>query len=64
MSVHREWKDAHNEAQKLANDTKLDLAIRKVKRLGPGHEFVVSFASRNDSDYERAEIVRPERGGR
>jgi len=56
-----EWKDAHTHAQKLANDTKLDVAIRRTREYGRDG-FNVSFASQNDSDYARAEIVRPHYG--
>ena len=52
------WKEAHEFAQNRANFTGLDVAIRRVKEFGKvGYN--VSFASRNDSDYARAEIVKP-----
>lgn len=55
---HATWKEAHIEAATLANRHKLDVAIRAVKEYGKlGYN--VSFASVNDSDYARAEIVRP-----
>jgi len=58
MQRFTEWKDAHTAAQSLANQCQLDVAIRKVKEFGKlGYN--VSFASRNDSDYARAEIVKP-----
>jgi len=53
-----DWKEAHTEAQKRANEVGTDVAIRKVKEYGKvGYN--VSFASRNDSDYALAEIVVP-----
>lgn len=54
-----EWKPAHNEAQKRANKTGLDVVIRKTTPFGK-LTFDVSFASKNDSDYALGEIVRPE----
>lgn len=59
MNHFKTWKEAHTFAQERANETGLDNAIRKASRydkLG----FVVSLASRNDSDYALAEIVTPE----
>ena len=53
-----EWKDARSYAEKTANDTCNDMAIRVVKEFGV-KGFNVSFASKNDSDYARAEIVIP-----
>ena len=53
-----DYHEAHAHAAKRATDTGLPVAIRACKEYGkPG--FNVSFASRNDSDYARAEIVRP-----
>lgn len=52
------WKDAHTYAATLATQCKLDVAIRKVKEFGVVG-FNVGFASRNDSDYAMAEIVKP-----
>lgn len=54
------WEKAHTEAQQRANTTGLDVAIRKVREFGCVG-FNVAFASRNDSDYARAEIVKPEK---
>jgi hypothetical protein len=53
-----DWKDAHKYAQWLANDTRLDVAIRAVKEFGR-MGYNTSYASRNDSDYAKAEIVSP-----
>lgn len=55
-----DWKEAHAVAQQRANETGLDVAIRKASPYDR-EGFVVSFASRNDSDYATAEIVKPER---
>lgn len=53
------WHEARNHAQARANRDRLDVAIRGVREYG--HDgYNVSLASRNDSDYARAEIVRPE----
>jgi hypothetical protein len=52
------WQEAHAEAAALATRTKLDVAIRAVREYGK-LGFNVGFASKNDSDYARAEIVRP-----
>lgn len=61
MRRFSDWKDAHDEATKLANHVKLDVAIRKVKEYGKvGYN--VTLASRNDSDYALAEIVKPSEG--
>jgi len=56
---YEDWKEAHAEAQTLANQCNLDVAIRKVREFGKVG-FNVTFASRNDSDYALAEIVKPE----
>lgn len=57
-------KDAYREAaayaRALADSSRLDVAVRRTKVYGT-ETFVVTFASRNDSDYDRAEIVRPNR---
>ena len=53
-----DWNQAHAEAQKLANQTGLNVAIRRVREYGK-EKFNVNFASGNDSDYARAEIVKP-----
>src|SRR5712692_43216 len=55
----RAYEEARAEAQKRANSSGLDVAIRRVKEFGKDG-FNVSFASKNDSDYARAEIVTPE----
>lgn len=54
----KKWSKAHEYARTQADSTGLDVAIRAVKEFG-GLGYNVSFASRNDSDYARAEIVRP-----
>lgn len=58
MSRFTDWKEAHTEAVKLANLCQHDVAIRSVKEYGK-RGFNVSLASRNDSDYAMAEMVRP-----
>jgi hypothetical protein len=58
MTRFLDWKEAHTEAQKRANEVGTDVAIRKVKEYGKiGYN--ISFASHNDSDYALAEIVKP-----
>jgi hypothetical protein len=54
-----DWKDAHTHAQTVANLTRNNVAIRKVKEFGKTG-FNVSFASTDDSDYANAEIVKPD----
>lgn len=55
MSTHfADWKTAHTFAQETANHTGDDVAIRKAS-----DGFNVNLASRNDSDYDTAEIVKP-----
>ena len=58
MSVYDTWQEAHEEALYHATANNADVAIRKVKEYGKVR-FVLSFACINDSDYARAEIVRP-----
>lgn len=59
-NFHREYADAVKEAREKADRVGIDVAIRKVKEYGrPG--YAVSFASRSDSDYALAEIVKPSR---
>lgn len=58
MTRYGQWKDAHEAAQRWADESGLDVAIRRVREFGRDG-FNVSFASRNDSDYAKAEIVRP-----
>jgi ATPase family associated with various cellular activities (AAA) len=53
-----DWKAAHTYAQNLANTTGQDVAIRAANEFGK-KGFNVSIASKNDSDYARAEIVKP-----
>ncbi len=52
------WEEAHIAALQYAVDTKHDVALRKVKEYGRTG-FNISLACTNDSDYARAEIVRP-----
>ena len=58
MGEFNEWSDAHRVAIDLANQFNHDVAIRKVRWYGKT-QYVVSLASRNDSDYAAAEIVTP-----
>lgn len=58
MERFADWKQAHTYAVDMANTHKIDVAIRATREYGKlGYN--VSFASRNDSDYAVAEIVRP-----
>lgn len=52
------WHDAHAFAENKADNSGLDVAIRAQKEYGR-MGYNVSFASVNDSDYARAEIVKP-----
>ena len=52
------WKEAHTAAAHKARTHGLDVAIRHVKEFGR-KGYNVSFAHKNDSDYARAEIVKP-----
>ena len=52
------WREAHAFAIERATKTNLDIAIRKIG-FARNVRYVVSFASRNDSDYHKAQIVRP-----
>ena len=52
------YTEAIAEARRMATASRIDVAIRRASRFdAPG--FVVAYASRNDSDYTLAEIVRP-----
>ena len=53
-----EWVDARQNAVLKAKRLNMDMAIRRVKEYGKDG-FNVTIASRNDSDYARAEIVTP-----
>jgi len=55
---YRTWEEAHAKAVDLARLHNLDVAIRCVKEYGQDG-YNVTFAAKNDSDYARAEIVRP-----
>lgn len=56
-----QYTDARHLAQSKANDSGADYAVRKMRNGVNGKdEFVVSRASRNDSDYARYEIVTPD----
>ena len=53
-----DWKEAHIAAVEYARECNHDVALRKTKEYGrTGYN--VNLASRNDSDYTLAEIVRP-----
>lgn len=52
------YQDARNYAEWRANESGFDIALRRVKEYGR-EGFNVSFAARMDSDYARAEIIRP-----
>lgn len=52
------WSEAHTYAVTKAKECSVDFAIRFVREFGKGG-YNVSIASHNDSDYSRAEIVRP-----
>ena len=56
-----DYLEAAAEARTRANASGLDIAIRATTEYGK-RGFNVSYASRNDSDYARAEIVKPEEG--
>jgi len=52
------WKEAHDAAVRKARLLGCDVAIRGVKEYGRlGYN--INIASRNDSDYAKAEIVTP-----
>ena len=50
--------EAWEAARVQATSSNLDVAIRRTREYGKDG-FNVSYASRNDSDYARAEIVKP-----
>ncbi len=55
-----DWKEAHTAAVEYARECKHDVALSKSKDLWSGKRgFSIKLASRNDSDYYLAEIVRP-----
>jgi len=58
MTRFTEWLEAREHAIAKAQQSGLDVAIRRVKEFGKVG-YSVSFASKNDSDYARAEIVKP-----
>ena len=58
MDDFTDYRDAYDEAQRRAVRLQIDQAIRVVKWYGK-LRFCVACASRNDSDYARAEIVKP-----
>lgn len=53
------YQDALDHAQWKANESRFDIAIRRVKEFGRDG-YNVGFAAGMDSDYAKAEIVRPE----
>ena len=57
-SQHTDWHAAHAAAQKLARETGLNIALRRVKEFGRVR-YVVAFASNDGSDLARAEIITP-----
>lgn len=57
-----DWRLALTEAETWADRLGLDMTIRKVREYGRV-KYAVGLASRNDSDYARAEIVRPAQYG-
>ena len=59
MKSFKNWNDAHDYAIQISTECQNDVAIRKVKEFGTNIRYNVGFASRNDSDYAMAEIVRP-----
>ena len=58
MSCYSTWKEAHAEAQKRADSSGLDVAIRRQKEFGKDG-YNVKYASWNDNDYAVAEIITP-----
>jgi hypothetical protein len=58
IGYHATWEKAHAAAARVARDLNLDVALRRVKVYGR-EQFSVHLASRMDSDYAWAEIVRP-----
>ena len=58
MESIRDYHLARQAAEQRAAFTGLDVAIRKVKEYGIVR-YTINFASRNDSDYDMAEIVQP-----
>ena len=52
------YDEAYEAARQKANDANLDVAIRRVKEFGKWG-YNVTYASKNDSDYALAEIVKP-----
>lgn len=59
MNTFDTYNEAYDHAREKARFLNLNIAIRKVKEFGKTR-FVVSCASKMDSDYARAEIVRPD----
>ena len=53
-----QWIDAHAHAVRLARKLNLNVAIRFVKEFGK-YGYNVGLASINDSDYAKAQIVKP-----
>ena len=53
-----EYRDAARWARAEATILRNDVAIRRVTEYGK-RGYAVSYASRNDSDYTTAEIIRP-----
>ena len=58
MKRFDEWLSARTYALSISRESGLDVSIRKASKDDrPG--FIVSYASKMDSDYARHEIVRP-----
>ena len=57
-SQHTNWRTANEVAQKLADETGLNVALRRVREFGR-IRYIVSFASNDGSDLARAEIITP-----
>jgi hypothetical protein len=58
MQTYTDYQTAYDAAVELARLTNQNVAIRSVKEYGKA-VYAIKFASRNDSDYDRAEIVKP-----
>ena len=57
------YPEARREAQRIANHWQQPAAIRKQGgQHGYPLEYAVGLAARNDSDFERCEIMQPEEG--
>jgi hypothetical protein len=59
MSSYKKYEEAIDAARELATRCKCNVAVSNNKGDIYGQPWKVRFASRNDSDYARAEIVTP-----